>query len=115
MIDVSIRMSIPADKRLEVLQTIKTLLGPIRSEPGCISCYCCLDAEAEQTVIFKEEWNTHEDLTTHLRSEHFSVLLGVMKLLSIEPEVRVKTITSAAGMEAVQAAREGGKQPRLKR
>ena len=115
MIDVSIKMSIPADKRLEVLQTIKTLLGPIRSEPGCISCYCCLDAEAEQIVIFKEEWSTSEDLASHLRSDYFSVLLGAMKLLSIEPEIRFNTITSAAGMEAVHAAREVGMQPRLKR
>lgn len=115
MIDVSIKMSVPADKRLEVLQTIKTLLGPIRSEQGCISCCCCVDAEAEQILIFKEEWNTNEDLATHLRSEHFSVLLGAMKLLAIEPEIRFNTIASATGMEAVNAAREGGKQARLKR
>ena len=85
MIDVSIKMSVPADKRLEVLQTIKTLLGPIRSEQGCISCYCSVDSEAEQIVIFTEEWKTNEDLATHLRSKHFSVLLGAMKLLAIEP------------------------------
>ena len=105
MIDVTIKMSVPADKRMEVLQTIKTLLGPIRNEPGCVSCYCCVDAEAEDIVIFRQEWKTNENLVTHLRSDHFSILLGAMKLLSIEPEIKVNTIVSTAGAEAIAAAR----------
>ena len=105
MIDVTIKMSVPADKRLEVLQTIKTLLGPIRNEPGCVSCYCCVDAEAEEIVIFRQEWKTNENLVTHLRSDHFSILLGAMKLLSIEPEIRVNTVASTTGAEAITAAR----------
>lgn len=107
MIDVSIKMSVPAAKRQEILQTLKTLLGPIRHEPGCLSCFCCVDAEADQIVIFKEQWHSHDDLATHLRSNHFSILLGAMKLLATEPEIRFNTIASAAGMEAVHAAREG--------
>ncbi len=106
MIDVSIKISVPAEKRIEVLQTIKSLLAPIRSEQGCISCNCCVDTEAEDIIIFKQEWTTNEDLTAHLRSDHFSILLGAMKLLSIEPEIRFNTIASTAGAEAITAARK---------
>jgi quinol monooxygenase YgiN len=105
MIDATIKMSVPAYKREEILQTIKTLLGPIRNEPGCVSCYFCVDAEDEHIVIFRQEWKTNEDLAAHLKSEHFSVLLGVMKLLSIEPEIRINTIASTAGAEVIAAAR----------
>ena len=105
MIDATIKMSVPTEKRIEVLQTIKGLIGPIRQEPGCISCYYCVDAEEEHIVIFKQEWKTEEDLAAHLRSEHFSVLLGVMKLLSIEPEFLFNTIASSAGAEAITRAR----------
>lgn len=105
MIDVTIRMSVPSDKRLEVLQTIKSLLDPIRNERGCLSCYCCVDSEAENILVFKQEWKTNEDLAAHIRSDHFSILLGAMKLLSIEPEVRFNTIASTAGEEAITAVR----------
>ncbi len=37
MIDATIKMSAPANKRREILHTIKTLLGPIRNEPRCIA------------------------------------------------------------------------------
>jgi quinol monooxygenase YgiN len=106
MIDATIKMSVPDNKRREILHTIKTLLGPIRNEPGCISCYCCVDAEAEQIIIFKQEWKTNEDLAAHLRSDHFTILLGAMKLLSIEPEIKFNTIATTAGAEAITAARK---------
>ena len=95
----------PPEKRKEVLQTFKALLGPIRREHGCISCNCYVDVEAENIIFFKEEWKTSEDLDTHLRSVHFGVLIGAMKLLIKEPEIRFNTIASTAGAEVIEAAR----------
>jgi quinol monooxygenase YgiN len=106
MIDATIKMSVPVEKRGEILQTIQSLLDPIRSEPGCISCYCCVDSEAEQVIIFRQEWESNEALAAHLKSDHFSILLGAMKLLSVEPELRFNTITATAGAEVVAAARK---------
>lgn len=105
MIDVTIKMSVPADKRLEVIQTIKTLLAPIRNEQGCLSCNFCQDAESDTIMLFQQTWSSNEDLTAHLRSDHFSILLGAMKLLSIEPEIRFNTIASTTGEETIKAAR----------
>ena len=105
MIDATIKMTVPSDKRKEVLQTFKALLGPIRREQGCISCNCYVDAEAENIIFFKEEWRSGEDLDTHLKSVHFGVLIGAMKLLDKDPEFRFDTIASTAGAEAVKAAR----------
>jgi len=107
MIDVTIIMAVPTDKRIEILQTIRSLLAPIRREKGCLSCNCYVDTEQENNVIFKQEWKTDADLTAHLKSDHFSILLGAMKLLSIEPGIRFSTIASTAGAEALKAAREG--------
>jgi len=105
MIDATIKMTVPPEKRKEVLQTVKALLGPIRREQGCISCNCYVDAEAENIIFFKEEWRSGEDLDTHLRSVHFGILIGAMKLLDKEPVIRFDTIASTAGAEAVKAAR----------
>lgn len=105
MIDATIKISVPPEKRKEVLQTFKSLLDPIRREKGCISCNCYVDVEAENIIFFKEEWKSSEELDTHLRSVHFGVLIGAMKLLIKEPEIRFDNIASTAGAEAIKAAR----------
>jgi quinol monooxygenase YgiN len=105
MIDATIKITAPPEKRKEVLQTFKAILGPIRREQGCISCNCYVDVESENIIFFKEEWKNREDLDTHLRSVHFGVLIGAMKLLNKEPDIRFNTIASTTGAEAIKAAR----------
>jgi len=104
MIETTIKMTVPVEKRKEVLQTIKAILGPIRRERGCISCNCYVDLEDESVLFIDEEWKTRDDLENHLRSDHFSVLNGAMRLLHAEPEIRINTIASTAGLEAIKAA-----------
>jgi quinol monooxygenase YgiN len=106
MIDAAISITVPPEKRQEVLLTFKAILGPIRREQGCISCNCYVDVEAENKIFLKEEWESSDDLGTHLRSAHFKVLIGAMKLLDKEPEIRFNTIASTAGVEEINAARK---------
>ena len=105
MIETTIKMTVPAEKRKEVLQTVKAILGPIRPKRGCISCNCYVDVEDELVLFIEEEWKTGEDLENHLRSDHFGVLNGAMRLLRAEPDIRFNTIVSTAGLEAIKAAR----------
>jgi quinol monooxygenase YgiN len=105
MIDVAIKITVPSDKRKEVFQTFKAILAQVRHEQGCISCNCYVDMEAENSMYFKEEWKTRVDLDTHLRSVNFDILIGAMKLLNKEPEIKINTIASTAGAEEIKAAR----------
>lgn len=108
MMDATIHMTVPPEKWKEILQTLKALMGPIRSEQGCICCNCYVDAEADNTLFFKNEWTTRAALEDHLRSVHFSVLIGAMKLLDSKPLIRFDTISSTEGVEAIAAARQFG-------
>jgi quinol monooxygenase YgiN len=105
MIDATIKITVPPEKRKEVLQTFREILGPIRREQGCVSCNCYVDVEAEDIIFFTEEWNTRDDLDTHLKSSHFGVLIGAMKLLNKDPEIRFNTIASTSGAVPIHAAR----------
>lgn len=105
MFDVAIKITVPPEKKKEIFQTFTALLAQIRREQGCLSCNCYVDVEAENSMYFKEEWQTSSDLNTHLRSVHFGVLLGAMKLLNKKPEIRINTITATAGAEVIKAAR----------
>lgn len=99
MIDASIKLRAPPAKRKEILQAVKAILGPIRLEQGCINCHCYVDIEAENSIFIKEEWETSDDLGAHVRSVHFSILLGAMKMLTEEPEIRFNSIVSTIGVE----------------
>jgi len=105
MIETTIKMTVPVEKRKEVLQTVKAILGPVRREHGCISCNCYIDVEDDRVLFIEESWQTKEDLDNHLRSDHFSVLNGAMRLLRVEPDIRFNTIASTAGPETIKLAR----------
>jgi quinol monooxygenase YgiN len=101
MINVVIGMRVSTDKRHEVLDTFKDLLVQIRREQDCVSCHCYLDVEAEEVLIFEQEWNTRKALAAHFRSGHFKVLRGVMKMLCSEPEIRIATFVATEDQEAI--------------
>jgi len=98
-IDATINLTVPPEKRKELLQTIIAILGPIRLEGGCLSCHCYVDVESENSIFFKEEWQTSENLNAHLRSVHFGVLLGAMSLLAQEPDIKFNAIAATAGVD----------------
>ena len=106
MINATIKITVPTEKRKEVLQTFKAILAPIRLETGCTACNCYEDVEAENIIFFREEWKTQEDLNVHLRSVHFGIMIGAMKLLNKEPEIRFSTIASTVGAEAIKSLRK---------
>ena len=81
MILVIIRMKVLAEKRKELCQTISLLIGALRKEKGCERCDFYRSMEDEHELCILEEWDTRENLNSHLKSEHFRVLRGAMSLL----------------------------------
>lgn len=108
MIDATIKLTAPPEKRKEIIQTFKAMLGPIRHSEGCLSCNCYVDIEAENHIFFKEEWSTREELDSHLKSNHFGVLVGVMKLLTQEPVIRFNTIAATEEAEELISCKRDG-------
>ncbi len=78
---VIIRMKVLDEKSKELSQTIASLIGSIRTEKGCRRCDFCRSMENENELCLLEEWDTPENLNSHLKSERFKVLRGAMNLL----------------------------------
>lgn len=108
MINATIKLTVPPEKRTEIIQTFKAILGPIRLVQGCLSCNCYVDIEAENNLLFREEWSSREDLDSHLKSSYFGVLAGAMKLLTQEPVIRINFMEPAVEGEALESCQRNG-------
>ncbi|RPI70739.1 MAG: antibiotic biosynthesis monooxygenase [Geobacteraceae bacterium] len=94
MILVIIRMKVLAEKRLELCQTMLSLIGSLRTEKGCLRCDFCRSMENENELRILEEWDTRKNFNNHLKSERFRVLRGAMNLLQEPYELLVHTVAA---------------------
>ena len=94
-----IRMKVLPEKRKELSQPIASLIGSIRTEKGCKRCDLCQDIEYENELCFLGEWDTQENLKSHLKSERFKILRGAMYLLKEPYEMVFHTVFHVKGME----------------
>ncbi len=98
MVLVIIRMRVPAEKRMELSQTIASLIGSIRTEKGCQRCDFFQSMEDENELCLLEEWDPRENLMIHLKSGRFKVLRGAMNLLQEPYEMIFHNVIHPAGM-----------------
>lgn len=93
MVFLIIRMKVPAAKRKELSQALTSLIAFIRTEKGCRRCDFCRNMEDENELHILEQWDTREDLNSHLQSEHFKVFRGAMNLLKEPYEMVFYTVS----------------------
>ena len=101
MILAILRMKVPSEKRMELSQTIASLMGSIRTEKGCTRCDFCQGMEDENRLFLLEEWDTEENLVSYLKSARFRVLRGAMNLLTEPYEMLFHIGSHAAGMKEI--------------
>jgi quinol monooxygenase YgiN len=99
MIVVIIRMKVLNEKRMELSQTIASLIGSIRTEKGCRRCDFCPNMEDENELSLLEEWDTPGKLKSHLKPERFRVFRGAMNLLKEPYEMMLHTVLHPARMK----------------
>jgi quinol monooxygenase YgiN len=108
MIIVKITLNALADKHLEVMQTLLSMIEPVGKEQGCKSYKIFCDIHDKNHFCLLEEWETKEDLDHHIRSCRFGVLLGIKTLLQDPLDIVIYTISHLQGMEAIEAVRAKG-------
>jgi quinol monooxygenase YgiN len=106
MIVMRITMNVLPAKRLEVMQTLLSMIEPTGKEAGCLSYAVFCDIEDKNRFSLLEEWETREDLEHHISSHRFGVLLGTKTLLCEPPKIQIHTVSRSEGMEAIHAAKD---------
>jgi quinol monooxygenase YgiN len=101
MILIIMRMRVLSEKRMELSQTIASLLGSVRTEKGCRRCDFLESIEDENEFCLLEEWDCQENLMRRLNSGRFKVLRGAMNLLKEPYEMMFHTVFHPAGMDGM--------------
>jgi quinol monooxygenase YgiN len=99
MILVIIKMNVRSEKRLELTQTIVSLIGSIRKDEGCKRSDFYQSMEDENELLLLEEWDTPESLKSHMKSGRFRVLRGTTSLLLKPYEMIFHALTHPAEMD----------------
>jgi len=102
MIVLNMKMDVVPEKKLEVTQTVLSMVSEIRRSKGCIKCCFYEDVENECRFTLIEEWNSQKDIDVYLRSEHFKLLIGSMSHLLVRPaEHSTSTVSRREALDII--------------
>ena len=105
MIIATLRMSVPPEKKDDILRTLRIVTGPTRAQLSCISCIIYQDVEDENVVSFVQEWESWEALDEYIRSDIYRKILAVMELANQPPEIKFITAVKTEGLELIEEVR----------
>jgi len=105
MIVVRMTMSVLPEKRLEMLQTLLSMMEPFERETGCLSHSVFKDIRNENRFCILETWIDREDFDRHIATDRFGALLGAKVLLCKPLDIEIHRVTETEGIEAIYAAR----------
>lgn len=86
----------------EAAGVLRSLTGPVRSEPGCSATRLVRNADEGHTLTWVEEWRNEEAFERHLHVKTFRRILAVMELAAAPPVVEIDNVSSRRGFDLVE-------------
>jgi quinol monooxygenase YgiN len=105
MIVGTFRIVPPPDRRLDVLEILRSVQGPVATQPGCVACHIYEEEAPEPAIVLVERWESQPALEAHLGSEIYRRILGAVELSGAPSEVCFDNVTESEGMELIERVR----------
>jgi quinol monooxygenase YgiN len=102
MLALRLYMEFSPETRDEGAIVLRSLLGPVRSEPGCCATRLLIDADQDNSLIWVEEWGNASDFDRRLRAATFRRIIAVMELAAAPPRVEIDEVASRRGFDLVE-------------
>ncbi len=96
------KVTVPPERRREFFQTIAPLTQRIRSEKGCLNYQLYEENGDETSLILIEEWEAESHWNAHRKGDNFSVLLGLVSVLSVPSKIDCKLLSQVGGNEVLR-------------
>ena len=102
MLSLRLHMEFTPDTLDEAASVLRTLVGPVRAEPGCRATQLLMCLQGRHGLTWVEEWSGVDDFERHLRSAAFRKILAVIELATGPPKVEIDDVASRRGFELVE-------------
>ena len=99
MIQAAVRLVAPEGKLQEFRDVLLHVKGPTDSFPECRACWIGQDVTNDHALVYLIQWDSQEDLETHLRSVRFRRLLPYIEMSVEPPVVNFGSIEHIRGIE----------------
>lgn len=86
----------------EAAATLRSLVGPVRAEPGCSATRVQQDTDGSCGLTWVSEWRSGEDFERHLQSPAFRQIVAVIEMSDGPPEVEIDDVNSRRGFELIE-------------
>ena len=97
---------IPLPPQIEaVIHALLVQMRRVRVQRGCIQCHISQDAQEENVILYQEEWNSWNEIETHIRSIRFNWILELIEQSSNAPELSFSDVREIRGMDYVRKLR----------
>jgi quinol monooxygenase YgiN len=83
----------------EFVDSLRSLLSGFRKEKGCVDCSVYKDSEEKHAFCIVANWETHEAMHEHFRTQRFEVLIGAARVLGERFEMSIAEVLESEGLE----------------
>ena len=97
MSTVNILLRVRPEKRDEVLHALRSMQNSLKEEADLSKFSLYQDMNDSQVFHLNEEWATQDSMERYIRSERFSVLMGALKVLCSEAEIKYQLSADELG------------------
>ena len=94
-------MSFDPKSRDEALHVLRSLKGPVRSQPGCTRTLLMRDICDDRVLTWISRWESREALDRHIRSRHFRRILAVMEIGAEPPDIEFESPNERWGLDLI--------------
>jgi len=105
MVISTLRFVPSAKRHAEVLEILRSVVGPVESQPGCLSCHIYEEDGPDQATMLCGQWKTQVALQEHILSDLYLRVLAACELSDQAPEFCFHHVSKTQGMDLVQKLR----------
>jgi quinol monooxygenase YgiN len=100
-----LRLVTPPNRQAQVLEILRSVVGPAESQPGCLSCHIYEEDGPDQATVFCGHWKTAAALREHILSDLYSRVLAACELSNRPPEFCFHHVSKTQGIDLVHELR----------
>ena len=102
MLSIRMHMEFEPEAYEEATSTLRSLVGPVRSEPGCFATHLHRGTGEDLSLTWVAEWRSVEHFERHLRASAFRRIIAVVEMAARPPKVEIDDVSSRRGFELVE-------------